>query len=591
MQTPEITIQNIPPQQITGEALREQNISRDVLQTQEAFIDLNDSISPVIDLFRELGDRGRVTEPIPDVTLGRRVRRDADGNPITDAETGLLRREPILFEPGADQATSIRARALSFFDTTPFTDLGESVSQSLRNAAASVSGGISDAADEANRVFSNVVSDARVFERQQQQIRTGLTRNVAQEGVAQLFDIARIPADIVGLHSDRNEQLRQLERDLAADREEINRDVTLNAREREDALVEIARQGAEQRREIERRLNEDKADYVRNFVTSAIENISRLIQQEFQAAIVRRLSEQFLLPALSGLGPVGLVAAGVGGTGFLQFIGELFRGSFHDPVNDRLAQGSGRQSARELVNNYDMDFRRSYRNVSKDIVAKQLYQSSFHYGSNDRNAMTTGAKSARDLAQNYNTGFYREMQSIKHQNHFVNNFANVSDESTSTDLSSFVKELFFGSFHYDSNDRYSQITGQQAAKSLVRNYDMDFRRSYKDARKDNSVDNITSLVSSLYQSSFHYDSNDRFAMQTGEVAARELVSNREYGFKEGIQEIQNQSVSSSTNSTTTNDNRRSNIEVHVNYSGEADPVKLGEALREAIDKELIAGLS
>lgn len=102
---------------------------------------------------------------------------------------------------------------------------------------------------------------------------------------------------------------------------------------------------------------------------------------------------------------------------------------------------------------------------------------------------------------------------------------------------------------------------------------------------------LLEFASSLFAGSFHNPRNDALARQAGinrgirfgEQSAADIVANYDSGFRKGLSQI-NSNTGNPTN------NNRGNINVTVNYSGDADPVKIGEALRTAIDDDLIPAL-
>ena len=107
-----------------------------------------------------------------------------------------------------------------------------------------------------------------------------------------------------------------------------------------------------------------------------------------------------------------------------------------------------------------------------------------------------------------------------------------------------------------------------------------------------------SLGASLLASSFHDPVNDRRAgiaartrgIQFGRQSASDLIQHYDTGFAQGLQISTNQSRSSTPASQSTTNNSKSNVTINMNYSGNADPISLGKALREAIDNDYIPGL-
>ena len=244
-------------------------------------------------------------------------------------------------------------------------------------------------------------------------------------GAESIYDqfIAPPILDSLGIgESNLDRGLRRLREDIERQRAEIRRDETLSQRDQNDALLELNREYLRERRDLERQYEEEREDAWENWVRQQLTDFPKLIFQQLNLQLAARATN-FVLNSLglggnipitgpgipggagygrlaeaAGAGGVGLgQAAGTAGVAFSAYqagrgiyevgrgggfndifqdianipssIGSFFTNlSFHNPINDAIANAAGRargqeqaarlgrESARDIVRHYDQGF-------------------------------------------------------------------------------------------------------------------------------------------------------------------------------------------------------------------------------------------
>ena len=244
--------------------------------------------------------------------------------------------------------------------------------------------------------------------------------NYFEGSAESLYDEFLAPSllDAIGIGSGQSaaqeRALQRLARDVDEQRREVRENDTLNERQRVEELLEINREYQREKRELERSYEEQRSDAWANWVRQQLTDFPKLIFQQLNLQLAARATN-FILNSIGLGGGIPITGPGIGGTA--RALGNA--GGLGAPATAAVAF-SGYQAGRGIYSNaagggYN-DIFQDIANIPSSI-GSFFSNLSFHDPINDafafevgrarsqQAAARLGRESARDIVRNYDEGF------------------------------------------------------------------------------------------------------------------------------------------------------------------------------------------